>query len=113
GHRRGRDRQVGILLLRGGDPRGIVLLDAAHPEQEDLADVVALGRRRVGVDRGGVRHVRVGVDQRPRVLRGGHRWEREQEEQDEGERPDQITPSRSSASISAADRPSAPYTSWL
>ena len=107
------DHEVGIFLLGVGDPRGVVLLNASHAQQQHLAHVVALGRRGVGVDRRGVGDVRVCVDQGPRVLGGHGRREREQDEQDEGEHHGQITPSRASALISADERPSAPYTSWL
>ena len=71
GHGKPRDHAVGVLAGRGGDPLRVVLLDAADAEQHHSGDVVPLHRLHVGVDRPGVRQVRVRIDQRSRVLGPG------------------------------------------
>ena len=62
------DDAIRVLLARRRQPGRVFLLQAADAEEHHFQDVVAFHRRDVRVDRGGVRHVRVGVDQRTAVV---------------------------------------------
>ena len=68
-HRRHRDHAFRVALRGPGDPGAVVLLDAAHPEEGDPRDPVAVHRRDQGLDRIRPVEMRVGVDERARVGR--------------------------------------------
>src|SRR2546426_613342 len=62
------DHAIGVLLARRRQPDRVVFLQTADAQEHHPDDVVPLHRRDVRVDRGRVRYVRVGVDQRSAII---------------------------------------------